>query len=658
MAQNTQDHTDDAIAVALSDPDAGAPPAYANAEPLSGMPKPPRRSGIAWAGIVAALIWVGGAVGYLIGYAGIDLSTNILATQTPVQLAGMAVFAIAPALLFVFCGFMGRELARAVDRTRGIDAAIHRLSIPADAAHGEVRTLAHAVTGEVDRINSALESALARLAAMEEVIAHHADTLERSAGDARDRAETLLAGLREEREKLGQVSESLDDKAALIANAIADQSGMVVAATELAEQHAEDGEKRLRAGADRLAEAGMAVIEGSERAVASMATQGERMHELTHTMRERSDALDAAYLRHRDRLQDASEVLRKEQEKIAAALDFHRAELEVMSTTARDGAESLNAAAHEGADAFKDTVDAALGRAREMSSVLRAETDEASTSHHRALETLKSAAEQARKASLDAAEAFEDQTRLVAEQVESLNEKAFDTAQRADENFKSRLADAEKLTATAANAADDASEAVRKRLQGVVEAAKAESRAVEREIEALTAKLAELPETAHARARETADALRRGLEGLNAAAMTAADEAQEIDAAFQSRIRQNYELLSDFMLHMGSVAGGRRPLDLGSNEVPDPLSRRAKDDAKPASRDASLPEATETEAETPSDARRESVAFPERGRAVDPGWRWKDLLATMNPDDDTAQSPRTAPSDSDRQDADAQSERD
>ena len=82
MAQNTQDHTDDAIAVALSDPDAGAPPAYANAEPLSGMPKPPRRSGIAWAGIVAALIWVGGAVGYLIGYAGIDLSTNILATQT------------------------------------------------------------------------------------------------------------------------------------------------------------------------------------------------------------------------------------------------------------------------------------------------------------------------------------------------------------------------------------------------------------------------------------------------------------------------------------------------------------------------------------------------------------------------------------------------
>ena len=197
--------------------------------PDGGDPLPRGGHWLVWLGNSFALLWIGAAGAFIWGYLGIQ-SLERLAQYGFGQLTGLAVFAIAPALLFIMCGLMAREVVRNAHNTRRVEIAIRRLADPAQYAQGEVTSLSTAVSGEVERINSALESALARLAAMEEVISHHAEMLEQSATDARDRTETLLKGLRNERLRLGEVSESLDDKAALIAAAISDQSKMVAAA--------------------------------------------------------------------------------------------------------------------------------------------------------------------------------------------------------------------------------------------------------------------------------------------------------------------------------------------------------------------------------------------------------------------------------------------
>ncbi|MCW5725679.1 MAG: hypothetical protein KIS81_12095 [Maricaulaceae bacterium] len=621
-ALNEQPGELDAVTEAASET---APALMTEPAPGPAAPEPrPRGGWLAGLGVVFALLWAGGAGAYLWGYhLGGDISG-----LTPAQLGGFAVFAVAPALLFLMTGFLARELARTAHNARRMDMALARLIAPAAAAEGEVHTLSSAVMLEVGRVNAALESALARLAAMEEVIAHHADALERSAGDARERAETLLAGLREERLRLSEVSESLDDKAALIAEAISEQSKMVAAAAELAESQASESEKRILSGAGRLAEAGETALENSERAARALKVGGDDLRHLAEALRERSEGLDAAYLRHRDKLKEAAETLRKEQEKIAAALDFHRAEVEVMAKTAREGADGLNAAAHKGAVAFRETVDAAIARANDVAGAVRREAEAADRIHQESLERLKTTAEEAQAVSDAAMKAIDAQTQRLSLQVEKMGETAFEAVRRADENFQSRLAEADRLTARASAAADEAAEAVRARLETVLEAARTEARRVEQEIAALGDRLAALPDAARVRSEETMNILRRGLEGLNAAAQTAAEEAQEIDAAFQARIRQNYELLSDFMLRMGSVAGGRRPPELKADELPDPLSqRRKRDDETPGT----APPVGEAPA-SPRESRREQpVGFPERGRAQEPGWRWKDLLATMTP---------------------------
>ena len=50
--------------------------------------------------------------------------------------------------------------------------------------------------------------------------------------------------------------------------------------------------------------------------------------------------------------------------------------------------------------------------------------------------------------------------------------------------------------------------------------------------------------------------MEQGLAGLMASAHRAADETQAIDAAFQERVKRNYEMLSEAVQLMGVVASG------------------------------------------------------------------------------------------------------
>jgi len=661
MTKTTQDQTIELAEMNMADDAQDSPVATAQSHALSTPRDPaseredtgggPGGGWLVWLGNSFALLWIGAAGAFIWGYLGIN-SLERLAQYGFGQLTGLSVFAIAPALLFIMSGLMAREVLRSGQNTRRVEIALRRLTEPSHYAEQEVQSLSGAISDEVERINAALESALARLAAMEEVISHHADTLEQSAMDARDRTEGLLKDLRSERLRLGEVSESLDDKAALIAAAISDQSKMVAAAAELAASQASDSEKRIRASLTDLDAAGTAIAERSDQAAAVITERADHLRDLSNGLKERSENLDAAYVKHRQRLSEAGEALRQEQEKIAAALDFHKAELEVMAKTAQDGAGALNDAASAGALAFREAVDAALARADEMAGRVRTETEHAASEHESALARLVASAQEAKEVSEAAIEAIEKQADIVSSKVEKTNEVAYEAARRSDEAFEARLAEADKLTQRASRAADEAADTVRRRLETVLETARSESKSIEREIEAMTDRLSEMPVMARDRAQEAADALRRGLDGLNAAAMAAAEEAQEIDAAFQARIRQNYELLSDFMLRMGSVAGGRRVPDLGANELPDPLQRRAQESRTPAAPDQAEQAGgtDEDNAETPAaDDRQErqtrgegSVGFPERGGrrgTSEPGWRWKDLLSNMPQDGDDSSAP-------------------
>ncbi len=658
---------DEASGGALTKPERRSAPA-----PLDVMPDLPKESGggwIAFLGGAFGILWLGGAAAYLAGYA--DLTT-----LTPAQLGGLSVFAVAPAMLFFLAGLLGREVARAGSRSRRLDAAVARLAAPVGHAEADAERLADAVSLQVDRVNQAMQGALARLAAIEEVITHHADSLEDSSSRAKSKADSLVHSLREERTRLSEVADGLDDKASLIAAAIQDQSKMVAAAAELAEAKAADGEKLIRSGADRLAAAGKAAEEAGDRIALSLDARATELRDFSDRLRERTDGLEAAYLKHKDRLGEASENLRKEQEKIGAALDFHKAELETMSRTAREGAESLKGAAEASGAVFERAVEEALERAGDLAREITTQSEGAAKAQEAALTRLQDAAAAARKAAEEAGERLTGQASDAEAALERVSEAGFEAARRSDEAFQARLREAEDLTTRAAKAAEEASEAVRRQLADTLKSAGEESRRIEEQLSTLRSKMEAAPDTARASVEAMERVMQEGLDALNRSSEEASQQARDIDAQFQARIRQNYELLSDFILRMGGVAGGRKPIDLGINELPDPLPRRRETRAEPQDGPGEAAPATKPEAEKPKKAFKPDLpeddaleTHPEdradedrveasaddrsnarKARARDQdkvndkdrdedrprregGWRWRDLLATMDPDD-------------------------
>lgn len=642
---------------------------------------PARRSGI-WTGLIGSalgLLWLGGSVAYLAGFVINDFASLPLA-----QILGLALFVAAPAAIFVMAGLLAREVIRASNRAERLEASLERLSMPADAASDDVRVLADAISGQINRVNVAMESALARLAAMEEVITHHADSLEDSTGDARVRTEALVRDLKQERDKLSNVSDGLDDKAAMIASAIQDQSKMVAAAAELAESKAADGERLLRGGADRLTAAGAKAEEAGERVALALDARSGELRDFVDTLKDRTDGLETAYLKHRDRLTDASEILRKEQEKIAAALDFHKAELENMSTTAREGADTLKDSATHSGEVFLKAVNEALGKARDLSRQLSDDSEAAADTSEEAVARLKDAAKAAREAAEEAASRFDAQAEAAHASLKRVNEAGFEASRTSEDAFQERLKEAEALTEKATSAAATAAEKVREQLKSTVDAASEESQRIEKLLSDMRDHMKDAPTSARQVVEDMERTLSEGLEKLNATASEASENAREVDQIFQARVRQNYELLSDFMLRMGSVAGGRKPIDLNQDEVPDPLTSRNKPDhieaddflplrSKSSSKDqpqidkpkdgptikaervklsalSMKPDQRRSEEKTntsgsnansdQSDSTQKPADQTKRdddqsgSSEKDAGWRWKDILATMDPEGD------------------------
>jgi hypothetical protein len=147
------------------------------------------------------------------------------------------------------------------------------------------------------------------------------------------------------------------------------------------------------------------------------------------------------------------------------------------------------------------------------------------------------------------------------------------------------------------------------------------------------------------------------MDGLLDSARKAAEETQNIDAAFQERVRRNYDMLSEAVRLMGVVAGaagGAGAPRLGpSRSVPPvlpsrPLAKPPADAPAPVLAPAPNPEPDPVAATTPQPALRprlkltptatdeefktvfEAAGGRETPDPADESWTWKELLSSMD----------------------------
>ncbi|MBS0295788.1 MAG: tipN [Proteobacteria bacterium] len=537
--------------------------------------------------VIASALWVGGAGSWAAYQYGLG---EIAAT--PLNLAMLALVAVAPVGLIFTAAAMARQSARLAAEAQRARSLSEAMVAPAALASEQTAEAVRAMRAEIDHAVAAAERARTELSALREALGQETRQLNEAADEAGRTAKALALSLGEEREQMSKLGESLDRQAAGVIDAVERQARMVADASDLAQTQLREAEAALAARAADLAAAAGEAQDAARLAADDLARQTIRLETAGSGVAEQIRSVEDGLSQQRAALVTTAFSLRSEQEDFSAQVETQRAQLVEALTHTRLAAGDLGDASAKSAEILRDLVHAAAdqfqalsdlaGQSREEFAVQAREAaerfralsaeirDDLVEETNRGLNALTEAAEDTRRraaAAADearrfAAEAAEESRRSAAEaaedaklRVDRLAEAAFEAKKRADETFDAATEQARRLIEQSSALVDDAGERSAARLESNLAQIKGALGEVDLALSEIDGRAARLPDEARARVEEIRGAVEQGLEALAVAARKAAEETQAVDAAFQDRVKRNYDMLSEAVKLMNMVSG-------------------------------------------------------------------------------------------------------
>jgi hypothetical protein len=335
--------------------------------------------------------------------------------------------------------------------------------------------------------------------------------------------------------------------------------------------------------------------------------------------------------------QEAAETAKAERDLLAASA---LQSLGALSEAARFERESILADVERTLQELADGVVREREAMEEEASQRMAETAEAARTARQALEVeANRSIESVRQAAESAGRMAEVQHEGARKKLEQLSETAFAASQQADAAVQARLDDASRLITQSVHLIDQASGKTAERIEHATEMARSTLTGLEGAVSAFEHRLSQLPADTAAKTQALQATLTAGVDNLLATARAAAEETQAIDAAFQERVRRNYEMLSEAVRLMGVV----------SNRPATPSTPRTSPGEAPPRRFAPPPQpprSVSAEAGlrprlklSPTSADSEvSQVFEGAGQPAAPAgsgsegadWTWQELLSSMD----------------------------
>jgi hypothetical protein len=316
---------------------------------------------MAAAAFVLAAIWVSAAFTVAVAV----LGASRIAELTTIETAALFFVALLPAALLVFSGAAAREGVRAQAQARRLADAADRMMNPSPVAEAAARRLGISVRGEIAALDRSLGETLAKLEAVESVIARQTQAVDQAALTAQQGAGHLVNGLERERAVLTKISEDLGAQAARVSDAIGRQTNAITAS-------AREADAQLRA-ADQVLE------ERVQSFGAASAMMGDRTALLTQAAAQTANSTQ--------RLESA----------LAGALDT-LAKATSLTEAAKQSTEAATLAANATAGAVRETTTRAIDDAKRVAELIRAEAQAVEREAAAALERLREAADMARTA--------------------------------------------------------------------------------------------------------------------------------------------------------------------------------------------------------------------------------------------------------------------
>jgi hypothetical protein len=515
-------------------------------------------------------LWAFAPIAFAVGY------RNQVAPLQNDQFA-MAVFAllaIGPAAFVWGCAYMIRQGQKLAFETRRTKTMAEDMLTPAVIAAARAGHVAQAVREEIARAAATAEEAREALVALRQSLSVEAQALTDATAQSVRTAGELAGALGRERSEMGSLAQTLDGQAAKVADAIAQQARMVSEAASLAETQIREAEAALSARASDLAAAAGEASDAARTAGEDLTRHIARLETAGVGVAEQVRAVEGGLAEQRAALVTLSGALKADHEGFAAAADAHAAKLQEFIGQARLSAAEMSDRAVRGGESLRQLMAEAAAQFRDLAETAKAEREEFGQSTLQALETVSAAAAEQRaqleaqtRAAIDALARAAEETREAAarhaatarEQVDQLSEAAFTAGQKANQVFEARLEEARALVEQSSKMVEDAGAATARKLEEGAAAARAALDELGAMLGELESRVGSLPVAARGHAEKVKDAVAHGVEELMAQARRTAQEAQAIDAAFQERVRRNFEMLSEAVRLMGTVAAAPQP---------------------------------------------------------------------------------------------------
>lgn len=346
----------------------------------------PVKGGFSWAafaGGLAAFIWIGAAVGAPLSYFGIDA----VLSMDPAMQAGLVALACGPALLFWVSASAAGEALKARRLTAELTRLAQMPALATEAGEAGARRLSETVKNEIESLNDAVAATLTRLGELETAAKRNATLFNEAVVASLQGGEAMAQTLQRERDSMRELNEDLRSETEVITHSVGRQV-------------------RLMREASKLVNTEMGAAENAlERHLTAFAASATTLS--SHTSAFKHAASDA---------NAAASALNG---KVAGMLDG-LSEATRLTDAARQSAEHAVAAAAETAHAVRETTRSALTEAKRAAQIVREETVALQDAAAETLAKLSAAAHAAREASEQSQAAADRHASLIEKRLSAL----------------------------------------------------------------------------------------------------------------------------------------------------------------------------------------------------------------------------------------------
>jgi len=604
--------------------------------------------------LAATVLWAGGLTAYTLG-----LRARVGPFEAePFAIAILAILGLAPVGLIWIGAYALRQGARLMAELSRLEQLSNDMIIPAALSAAEVGSAVQAIRKEIQSAVTAADRARADLMHLKDLLVLEGDKLiEMASGSART-ASGLVQDLGRERQEFGVLQGKLETRVGEINESIGRHAKMVAEASDLAQSQIHEAEAALAARAADLAAAAGEAVEAAKMAGDDLQRQAARLEQAGTTVGEQVQVVEENLSQQRASLVSLAHTMRADQEDLAVHFESHRAQLEEMLRHTEQGSLQISEVAQLAGETLREMIGNTAEQLRELSDQAQVERDllggsalqsfgalsEAAAFERRALEDeTRRAIEELAAASETVHKSAEQAANAARAKVETLSEAALMAGAKADGAFEQRLAQAKGLIDKSASLVEEAGLQSAFRLEQTIGKAYTALDALQTTLGEIEKRANSLPNEAAARGREVRKAIDQTNEALVASARTAAQELEQIDSAFQERVKRNYEMLSEAVRLMGVLGGNAAtraaapmpPRPQPAPAPPLPLKSRAERPAPPprAEDDDDLGLRPRLKLTPAVEAPDEDEDLGKPPPEADPDLTWSELVAALDEND-------------------------